>query len=253
MKKIALLILVGLTGAMVARAQFGGYGVKAGLGMATISDDLGAKSPVLAANIGGYINYTFQQSESVFAEVFYLQTGLNLVRRGGNFEEVMERGATLSIRTGYYHSYYLQLPILAGLHYELPIREAGHVVGLYLGPVVSFGVFGGYGDRKITPGIASPSANYDVNFNGTDADRKLFNHINRLDIGATIGLTYERQRLTLSLFIDRGFLATSDGDDILRIIQNRQQQSSDVDVKIPDGHNIAYMLSISYQLGDLSK
>lgn len=244
---------MGLMGIMGAQAQFSGYGVKAGVGAATISDDLGAKSPILGANLGAYINYTFQQSESVFSEVFYLQTGLNLVRRGGNFEEVMERGATLSIRTGYQHAYYLQLPILAGLHYELPVRQAGHVVGLILGPTVSFGLFGRYGDRKITPGVASPSANYDVNFNGSDDDRKLFNHINRLDIGATIGLTYQYQKLTLSLFIDRGFLATSDGDDILRIIQHRQDQNSDINVKIPDGNNIAYMLSVSYQLGDFSK
>lgn len=244
---------MGLMGIMGAQAQFSGYGVKVGFGAATVSDDLGAKSPILGANVGAYINYTFQESESVFAEVFYLQTGLNLVRRGGNFEKVMERGATLSIRTGYQHAYYLQLPILAGLHYELPVRERGHVVGLYLGPTVSFGLFGPYGDRKITPGVASPSANYDVNFNGTQADRQAFNHINRLDIGATFGLSYERGPLMLSFFIDRGFLATSDGDDILRIIQNRQSQSSDVEVKIPDGHNVAYMLSVSYQLGDLSK
>lgn len=252
MKKIFLLGLIGLMGTL-AHGQFSGYGVKAGLGLATISDDLGSKSPILAANIGPYLNFTFQNSESVFAEVFYLQTGLNLVRRGGNFEEVMERGATLSIRTGYYHSYYLQLPILAGLHYELPVRQSGHVVGLLLGPTFNFGLFGSYGDRKITPGIASPAANYDVNFNGSADDRKLFNHINRLDIGATIGITYEHRKLTLALFIDRGFLATSDGDDILRIIENRQNRTSNVNIKIPNGHNMAYMLSLSYQLGDLSK
>lgn len=250
MKKILLLGLIGLMGSL-AHGQFSEYGVKVGLGAATISDDLASKSPILAANLGGYINYTFQNSESLFAEVLYLQTGLNLVRRGGNFEEIFDRGTNISIRTGYYHSYYIQLPILAGLHYELPIRQSGHIVGLYLGPTVSFGLFGGYGDRKITPGVASPSANYDINFNGSNADRQLFNHINRLDVGLTFGLTYERQKFTLSFFIDRGFLATSDGDDILRIIQSMQSQGTNVDVKIPNGHNIAYMLSLSYQLGNL--
>ena len=55
MKKILLLGLIGLMGSM-AHGQFSEYGVKAGLGAATISDDLASKSPILAANLGGYIN-----------------------------------------------------------------------------------------------------------------------------------------------------------------------------------------------------
>lgn len=237
----------------ICHAQFSEYGVKVGLGAATMNDDLATKSPVLATNIGGYINYTFQNSESLFSEIFHLQTGLNLIRRGSNFEEVLERGTTLSIRTGYHHAWYVQLPILACLHYELPIRHPGHDLGLCIGPAVSFGLFGNYADRKITPGVSSPSANYDISFNGTPDDCKVFNHLNRLDIGAIVGLTYQYRNLNLSLFIDHGFLATSDGYDILRIIQNQQSQGSDVNVKIPNGHNVAYMLSFSYKLGDLSK
>jgi hypothetical protein len=236
-----------------AHAQFGDYGVKIGVGLATMDDDLASKSPILGASIGGYINYTFAQSESVLAETFYLQTGLNLTRRGGNFQEVLENGASLMFREGYYHSYYIQLPILACVHYELPIRASGHVVGVFLGPSVSYGLFGSYGDRRITPGITSSTANYDVNFNGSPDDRKVFNHVNRLDVSAIFGFSYEYKRLSASIYIDHGFLATSEGDDILRIIENAAGGSSKVDVKIPNGHNVAYMLSVSYSLGSFMK
>ena len=235
-----------------ASAQFGDYGVRAGIGLATMDDDLTSSTPILGASIGGYINYTFAQSESVLEETFYLQSGLNLVRRGGNFQEVLENGASLMFREGFYHAYYIQLPILVCVHYELPIRASGHVVGFYLGPQVSFGLFGRYGDRRITPSIPSPGANYDVNFNGSSADRQVFNHINRFDVGAIVGLSYEYKKLTASIYIDHGFLATSEGDDILRIIENGTS-SSKVDVKIPNGHNVAYMLSLSYKLGSFMK
>ena len=90
MKKIFLLGLMCLMGFMGAQAQFSDYGVKLGVGMATIEDDLSTKSPVLGLNAGGYINFTFAQSESVLAEIFYLQTGLNIIHRGSNFEEIHE-------------------------------------------------------------------------------------------------------------------------------------------------------------------
>lgn len=243
---------MGIMGIMGAQAQFGGYGVKAGIGLATIDDDLGTKSPVLGATIGGYINYTFARSESVLEETFFLQTGLYLTRRGSKFEEAWENGSTLVFREGYHNAYYLQLPILACMHYELPIRASGHVVGVFLGPSVSFGLFGHYNDRKITPGVASTSANYDLDFNGSDKDRQVFNHLNRFDISAIIGLSYEYKRFTASLYLDHGFLATSEGDDILRIIEN-SQSSSDVNVKIPNGNHVSYMLSISYELGNFMK
>ena len=243
--------LLGLTG---VRAQFGDYGVKVGLGLATIDDDLSTSSPILGATVGGYIDYTFVKSQSVLQETFSLQTGLNLNRRGSHFEETLENGSSLMHREGYYHAWYLQLPILVCLHYELPIRASGHVVGVFLGPQVSFGLFGKYGDRRITPGVPSTAANYDVDFNGTPDDRKVFNHLNRFDVGLIFGLSYEHGPFTASLYIDRGFMATSEGDDILRIIENAQSGSgSDVNVKIPNGHNVAYMLSLSYKLGNLGK
>ncbi len=242
---------MGLMGLMGAQAQFGDYGVKAGIGLATMNDDLSTKSPVIGASIGGYLNYTFVKSASVLEETFFLQTGLNLTRKGSNFQEVRENGASLMFREGYYHAYYLQLPILACVHYELPIRSSGHVVGLFIGPAVSYGLFGRYGDRKITPGVTSPTANYDVNFNGSKEDRQVFNHLNRLDVSAILGISYEYKHLRASFYIDHGFMATSEGDDILRILENGT--SNKVNVKIPNGNNVSYMLSVGYSLGSFVK
>lgn len=244
---------MGILGIMGAQAQFGDYGVKVGIGTATIQDDLATKSPVLGVNVGGYINYTFAQSESVLAEIFYLQTGLNLVRRGSNFEEIREHANDMMERRGYYHAWYAQLPILAGVHMELPIRQAGHVVGFYLGPAVSVGLFGSYADRKVTPYNPSYTANYDVSIHGSAADRQVFNHLRRLDVSAVVGLSYEYRDFTLSIFIDHGFLATSEGEDVLRLIENTQSNNTTINVKIPNGNNNAVMFSVAYRLGSLSK
>lgn len=245
---------MGLMGFMgnPTQAQFSDYGVRVGLGLATMDDDLSTSAPILGATLGGYVTYTFAKSESMLQETFFLQSGLNLNRRGCNFEDHKENGSTLIFREGYYHAYYLQLPILVGIHYELPIRASGHVLGIFLGPQVSFGLFGRFNDRKITPGTDSPLANYDLSFNGTDDDRQVFNHINRFDVGAIFGISYEYKEFTVSLYIDRGFLATSESDDVLRIIENNGNSSND-DVKIPNGHNVAYMLSLNYKLGNFNK
>lgn len=262
MKKILILGIIGLMGITGARAQFDDYGVKVGLGSATLTDDLSTKSPTLGVNLGGYINLGFKHSQTALAEIFYLQTGLNLVRRGNSFEEFYEHGNTLAHREGYHHIWYLQLPVLAAVHFELPVRDPGHWVGFYLGPAVSFGLFGAYADRMVTPGYTSRNANYDVNFSGTAEDRQLFNHISRLDVSAVFGITYERGRYTVSLFVDHGFIAVSKGEDILRIIENTRTQILDqinntntqpTDVEIPNGNNSAIMLSLSYKLGSFLK
>lgn len=248
---MGLMSLMGL----MAHAQFGDYGVKGGFGIATINDDLASKSPVLGANVGGYINYTFAQSQSVLAEIFYLQSGVNLVRRGSNFEEIRDMGNNLMIRTGYYHAWYAQVPILAAVHMELPVRQAGHVVGLYVGPAVSVGLFGRYADRKITPGVVSEEDNYDVSLNGSPKDRQVFTHINRFDVSAILGVSYERGPFTLSLFVDHGFMATSHGTDVIRLIENSQlaEGQKKVDVKIPNGNNNAVMFTVAYRLGSFSR
>lgn len=246
---------MGIMGIMNAQAQFGDYGVRFGLGGATIQDDLSTKSPVLGVNAGAYLNYTFKHSPTALAEIFYLQTGLNVIRRGNTFEEFYEHGNTLAYRSGYHHSWYVQLPVLAGVHVEMPIREPGHVVGFFLGPAVSYGLTGRYADRLITPGYSSRSVNYDVNFGGTAEDRKLFNHINRLDVSAIFGVSYEHGDFTFSLFVDHGFLAVSEGEDVLQTIINNMAgtTNTNTNTNIPDGNNNAVMLSVAYKLGSFLK
>jgi hypothetical protein len=223
------------------------FGAKAGIGYASITDDLSTKSPILGATVGGFANLTFAKSQSVLAEIFYLQTGLNLNRRGSNFQVVMERDNTLSIRKGYYHAYYAQIPILACVHMELPIRKAGHVVGVYLGPTFNVGLFGRCKDRLVSPGISSYSGNYDLDIHGSAHDRAVFSHLKRFDLSAIVGFSYEFGPIVANLYVDYGFLPTSNETDIIRVIENSQNPNSSVRVDIPNGYNTAYMLTIGYK------
>ena len=253
MKKILFLSLIGLLGLTgnMARAQFADYGVKGGLGLATISDDLSTKSPILGATVGGYINFTFHNTETILGEFLYLQSGLNLNRRGSNFHEVLENENTLSVRDGYYHAYYLQLPVLVGLRLELPIRQPGHIAGIIVGPAVNYGLFGRCKDRMITPGNPSAATNYDYDITGTAKDRAVFNHLERFDVSVIAGFTYEYGPWKAMLYLDHGFMATSTEPDILRIItQNMGQGESNLKTDIPNGNNTAFMLSIGYALGN---
>lgn len=257
MKKIVILGLLGLMCLIgnMARAQFGDYGVRFGLGHSTIEDDITTESGLLGVGIGGYINYHF--TGTVFEEFFYLQSGININRRGCSFLDVFENGMTY--REGYIHAWYAQIPILVGVHFELPIREVGHTVGFFLGPAFNIGLFGPYSERKITPFVSAPEANYDLRVNGTAADRDVFSHINRFDLSAMLGLTYERGPLTYSVFIDRGLLATSTGVDVLRVLENNLNSSNnnnngqEINVNIPNGNNLSYMFAVSYKLGSLTK
>ena len=73
MKRILILLTIVTAFATSTQAQFLNYGVRAGVGFATHVDDLADNSPVLAANIGGFVTYGFTQSASLMAEVFRLQ------------------------------------------------------------------------------------------------------------------------------------------------------------------------------------
>lgn len=235
-----------------ARAQFGDYGVRGAIGMATISDDLSTKSPILGAGLGAYINYTFASSQAAFSEVFYLQSGLWLNRRGSDFEVKLEQGNSLCVREGYYHAYYAQLPVLACFRFELPIRKAGHLVGAFLGPAVNFGLFGRYKDSMVSPGLSDPSVNYNTDLDGPASDRAVFNHLRRLDVSAVAGLTYEHGDFGVSLYVDHGFIATSTETDVLRQL-DQTLNGTEGSVEIPNGNNTAFMLSVSYRLGTFAK
>ena len=251
MKKIGLIGLIGLIGNV--QAQFSDYGIKVGLGSATIDDDLTTRNGILGASVGGYINYTFHESESMLAEVFYLQSGLNFIRRGNVFEEVMENGTNLMLREGYIHAWYAQIPILACVHLEMPIRQAGHSLGFFLGPAVSVGLTGIYSERKISPYVSSLESNYDLRIHGSAKDRDPFSHLNRIDVSAILGLSYEYRDITVTAYLDHGFMATSTGYDVLRIIERLQTGNTDINVRIPNGTNVAYMVSVAYRLGTFNK
>lgn len=243
---LGIMVILGLAGG-VAYGQFSDYGVRASLGLATTADDLGTKAPILGVTIGGYVNYTFESSENVMADVFYLQSGLNLTRRGSSFEENYESASILPIRTGHQHIYYLQLPILACFHFELPIRQRGHVVGFFLGPALNLGLFGSWHERIVTPGYGSDhSVNYDEKGN-------LFDHAKRFDLSALLGVTYEYRDFVFSLYSDIGFFATTENDDIMSLIANANAVAAGNSAgevrKVPGGHNAAYLLSVSYRLG----
>ena len=242
----AILFTFHLSPFTYARAQWQ-FGAKAGLGYATITDDLSTKSPILGATVGGFANLTFAKSQSMLAEIFYLQTGLNLNRRGSNFQVVMERDNTLSIREGYYHAYYAQIPILACVHMELPIRKAGHIVGVYLGPTINVGLFGRCKDRLVSPGISSYTGNYDLDIHGSAHDRAVFSHLKRFDLSAIVGASYEYKNYVVNLYVDYGFLPTSEETDIIRVIENSSNSGSNIKIEIPNGYNIAYMLSVGYK------
>ena len=220
--------------ATTAQAQFLNYGVRAGVGFATHVDDLADNSPILAANVGGFVSFGFTQSESLLAENFCLQTGLNLIRRGSKFQEGLE--TSMSIREGKYDALYAQIPILATVRYELPIRQPGHFGLLSVGPAVNFGLIGKYQDRKFTRGLPQRDQNYIF-------DLPAFDVMNRLDISFLFGVGYEYEDLSVMLQLDYGFMAVTDSPDVLKRIADENSNAI-----VPLGNNIALLLTIGYQI-----
>ena len=220
--------------ATTAQAQFLNYGVRAGVGFATHVDDLADNSPILAANVGGFVSFGFTQSESLLAENFCLQTGLNLIRRGSKFQEVLE--TPMSIREGKYDALYAQIPILATVRYELPIRQPGHFGLLSVGPAVNIGLIGKYQDRKFTRGLPQRDQNYIF-------DLPAFDVMNRLDISFLFGVGYEYEDLSVMLQLDYGFMAVTDSPDVLKRIADENSNAI-----VPLGNNIALLLTIGYQI-----
>ena len=233
MKKILIVLTLFVTMSVTAQAQFLNFGIRGGVGMAVHLDDLADNSPILGANLGGFVNYGFTNSQSMLAENFYLQTGLNLLRRGSNFQEVLE--GIMSIRQGTFDAWYVQLPILAVFRYELPIREPGHHALLSVGPAVSYGIFGTLHDKKITPRLPQSDWNYDISV-------PVFNVLNPLDVSILLGLGYEYQDLSVMLQLDYGMTSVSSSPDALNISQETAQIKN-----VPIGSNFALLLTLGYQ------
>ena len=233
MKKILIALTLFVTLTVTAQAQFLNFGFREGVGMGVHIDDLADNSPILAANIGGFVTFGFTNSQSMLGEYLRLQTGLNLIRRGSKFQEVLDD--IMSIRRGTYDAWYVQLPILALLRYELPVREPGHFALLSFGPAVNYGLFGKLQDRKITPRLPQSDWNYDVNVN-------VFDVLDPLDVDFILGVGYEFQDLSVMLQLDYGFRAVSTEPDALNI-----SQEDKVIKNVPMGNNFALLLTVGYQ------
>lgn len=234
MKKllIALTVLVSLS--VTSQAQFLNWGVRGGAGIGLHTDDMATCSPVLAANLGAFVSFGFTQSQSLAADNFVLQTGLNLIRRGTHFEEVLEKGMNMSIREGSYAAYYAQLPILATIRYELPLRQPGHRVLFSVGPAVSVGLFGDYIDRKISPGMPQYTWNYKL-------DKDAFTVLNRVDVNLLVGAGYEWKDLSVMLQFDFGLLAVTKAEDFLKSSEMQSFKTNYVRENMPDEDILAQM------------
>lgn len=240
MKKILVTLTLLAVAGFAAQAQLLNFGFKGGAGFAAHVDDLATNRPVLAANVGGFVNFGFTNSESFIGQNLQLQTGLTLIRRGSQFEEVLE--GMRSVREGRHLAYYLQLPLLVTYRQELPIRSPGHFGLVSLGPAVSYGLFGTTDDRKMSRGFPQADWNYKI------SGDPVFDHLNRLDVGFLFGVGYEWQDLSVMLQFDYGFLAVSEETDALKTDQeSRSYRTSDVLV-VPQGNNFALLLTVGYQL-----
>ncbi|MBQ2508616.1 MAG: PorT family protein [Bacteroidales bacterium] len=253
MKKGIIILSLALTMGFSAFAQFTDWGVRFGLGAATISDDLLTRSPVCAMDLGGYVNYGFENTAAFWADNLYLQLGANIVRRGARFEQVWE--LQRSYREGFYHLNYFEIPVLAAWKMELPFAEAEHYANLYVGPALGVGFFGRIWDRHVTPGFPQTSVNYDTYESQNRSDKKAFKHMRRFDISSRIGIGYKHNTLTVDLFWEHGFISLMKEQDVLRTLDaqstennNNNNNNTDNNINPYTGVNNALVLSIGYTL-----
>lgn len=250
MKKYIFAILFVVLSSVAANAQFTHYGVRLGFGPATISDDMLTQSPILGVNLGGYLDYGFTEAHSFFADNLFLRLGLNFTRRGSDF--VQEWIPMSSIRTGFYHAWYAQIPIQAAWRYELPLPTAGHIVNFFFGPAVSVGMFGRLWDRWVTPGLPQSTLNYDTYVTTPKDARRVFNTLRRIDVSSTIGIGYQFRNYTVDLIWDHGFIPLKKESDILNELDRQTAQENGTTVPRErngyTGTHNAIILSIGYQM-----
>ena len=214
-----------------AMAQFTEVGFRAGVGPAKINDDILMDKNITGWNFDFYANCTFRNTQSALRDVFYLQTGLSLIRRGGIFEQVFS--SMPSLKEGYYHAWYVQVPVLAAFKFNMPrLPYLGNELQLhaYLGPAVSVGVFGKARNRRVSPTYPQEDVNYDNQDN-------VFDVINRLDVNAVVGLGLSWRNFTLDARYDHGFMVIYDEVDF-----------TDDSRKAFSGNNQAFIFSLGYKL-----
>lgn len=253
MRKILSILAFAILLQIPAQAQFTRFGAKLGFGPSYVSDELLTKSPILGANLGGYVDYMFSEMKNPWADNIYLEFGLNIVRRGSNVEQVFPD--MLSVRQSYYHNYFAQIPVLFGFKYEIPQLPADNYASFYLGPAVSVGLFGRYWDRHVSPGYPQTNWNYDTYVTeGRDA-RRSFKHMRRVDVSVILGVAYQWHNFTFDLHLDHGFVPLFLRDDVLVNLQQQQNGKADngQTEQVKDrnaylGTNQAIIFSIGYQL-----
>lgn len=234
MRKKVFIILFTLT-AMFAHAQWAEYGFRAGIGPASISDDILMRRGVTGYNFTAYINYGFSQTESYLRDIFYFQPGLSLVKRGGYFAQTYSGYTMGAIREGFFDLWYVQLSVLASFKFDLPYipyvkgRPSLH---LYVGPAVSYGVFGDARERKVAPMYPQETENY-------DHENKGFEVVNPLDVNGIFGIGVHWRGFTFDMYYDHGFMVLYDEYDISDLDGKRKSFS---------GNNQAFIFALGYQL-----
>ena len=257
MKKILTLLAFAVLLQIPAKAQFVHYGARIGGGASYVADDLLTHSPIFGFNIGGYVDYMFTEWKNPWSENIYLQFGLNITRRGTNFQQVFVN--MQSIRQGFFHNWYAQIPVIAGFKWEIPQLPAGNYVNFFLGPTLNVGLFGKLWDRQVTPGMPQSSNNYDTFITGTKDDRSSFKNLRRLDAGLILGVGYQWHNITVDFYMDHGFVALMKKDDVLASVEQNQNQNNTTgennnttttvkDRNAYTGTNHSFMLAVGYQL-----
>ncbi len=236
MKRLIIILFVAL--AFSASAQISGFGVRLSGGLSTITDDLTEKTPIFGASLGGYLSYGFERQHNVLSQLFYLNIGLNVARRGGIYSEKFDIAENLlTERVGKYDALYVQVPVLAQFRFELPMmRRQRHYASLLVGPAVSVGVIGQYSDRAVTPFMPQREVNYVIDHAAA------FDYMNRLDVSAVVGLEYEINNFTLGLFMDYGFCSVKDEVDAVKTIENGGETTMH-----PGGNIMSFLLSVGYK------
>lgn len=253
MKRILVLLALVAALLMPLKAQFVRYGAQFGGGVSFVTDDLLTSSPILAIGIGGYVDYMFTEWKNPWSENVYIRTGLNFNRRGTNFSQDLTH--MTSMRRGYFHNWYAQIPVIFGFRYEIPQLPAGNFINVFIGPSFNVGLFGRRWDRQVTMGMPQVSFNYDTYITGTRDDRASFKHIRRLDATVIFGVGYQWHNITVDLYLDHGFVPLMKRADVLApldLVQGKTEENmteaEKADRNAYTGTNQAFMISVGYQL-----
>ena len=213
MKKLFALLALAMALSCTVNAQWTYYGARLALGPSYVTDDLLTSSPILGASLGGYAEYAFEEMKNPLADNLYLQVGLNLSRRGTNFDQVFT--TMRSYRYGYIHAYYAQIPAYIGYRYDLPYATAGNYINFFVGPSVSCGLFGRWYDRQVTPGNPQGTVNYDTRITGDKYAGRAFRQIRRIDAAAVLGVGYQWNDFTFDFIYEHGFVSLRYEPDLL--------------------------------------